>query len=149
MEEKQTLFFHILVPTDGSQTSLSAGRLAIQMARQQQAKITFVSVVDSNVAEELSRKMNKTVSQTRAELTHKAGQYLKHLEHLAEAEGLSYEQITCYGLPYVEIEKLAREKNIDLVVIGQSSHSGSRRMLIGSVAQRVIENAPCPVLVVK
>ena len=149
MEQKQTLFFHILVPTDGSQASLSAGRLAIQMARQQQAKITFVSVVDSNVTEELSRKMKKTVSQTQAELANKADQYLKHLVHLAEGEDLNSEQITCYGLPYIEIEKLVREKNIDLVIMGQTSHSGSRRMLIGSVAQRVIENAPCPVLVVK
>ena len=145
--EQQSLFHHILVPSDGSKSSLSAGRLAIQLARQNQARITFVYVVDSNITEELSISLRETVSQTQENLVKNAQQYLDYLTRLAT--NLTTEQIILYGMPYIEIEKLAREKKVDLIVIGQISHSGPRRMLIGSVAQRVIETAPCPVLIAK
>jgi nucleotide-binding universal stress UspA family protein len=53
------------------------------------------------------------------------------------------------GIPQNEITSLARELEVDLIAIGQGSRSGPRRSLIGSVAARVVEYAPCPVLVVK
>ncbi|MBC7261302.1 MAG: universal stress protein, partial [Chloroflexi bacterium] len=52
--EARTLFRHILVPTDGSQPSVIAGKLAIQLALLHQAQITFVYVVDDTVVEELA-----------------------------------------------------------------------------------------------
>jgi nucleotide-binding universal stress UspA family protein len=62
---------------------------------------------------------------------------------------LTCRRIVRHGTPYSEIEDLAREQNIDLIVMGQVGHRGPRRILIGSVTERVIEYAPCPVLVVK
>ena len=149
MEQPQSLFHHILVPTDGSQASIAAGKLAIKLASQHDSEITFVYVVDNKVAEELSVSLRKTLSQTQADLIKSAQQYLDYLSRLAANASLSSDQIIRYGMPYIEIEKLAREMKVDLIIIGQISHSGPRRMLIGSVAQRVIENAPCPVLIVK
>lgn len=149
MEQTRSLFQHILVPSDGSQSSLAAGRLAIQMAVQNQAHITFVYVVDLKIAEELSASLRKTVNQAQEDLSNNAKQYLNYLTRLATSAKVTSDQVTRYGMPYIEIEKLAREKKVDLIIIGQISHSGPRRMLIGSVAQRVIENTPCPVLIVK
>ena len=149
MEQTQSLFHHILVPSDGSQSSLAAGRLAVQLAAQNKAHITFVYVVDLKIAEELSASLRKTVDQAQVDLSNNAKQYLNFMSRLAAKANLTSDQTTRYGMPYIEIEKLAREKKVDLIIIGQISHSGPRRMLIGSVAQRVIENAPCPVLIVK
>ena len=149
MEQTLPLFQHILVPTDGSHASIAAGKLAIKLARQHQSQITFVYVVDSKVVEELSTSLRKSISQTQADLIKSAQQYLDYLSRQAANASLSSDQVICYGMPYIEIEKLAREKKVDLIIIGQISHSGPRRMLIGSVAQRVIENTPCPVLIVK
>jgi nucleotide-binding universal stress UspA family protein len=149
MEHTQSLFQHILVPTDGSHASIAAGKLAIKLARQHQSQITFVYVVDSKVTEELSTSLRKSISQTQSDLVKSAQQYLDYLTRLAINASLDSDQTIRYGMPYVEIEKLAREIKVDLIIIGQISHSGPRRMLIGSVTQRVIENAPCPVLIVK
>jgi nucleotide-binding universal stress UspA family protein len=149
MEQTYSLFNHILVPSDGSQSSLAAGRLAISLAKQHQAHVTFVYVVDNKIAEELSVSLHKPIKQTQEDLANSARQYLTYLSRLAISANVTTDQITRYGMPYIEIEKLAREKKVDLIVIGQISHRGPRHMLIGSVAQRVIENAPCPVLIVK
>ena len=89
------------------------------------------------------------MGQTQKTMAKTGQQYLDYLTHLAIDANLINNCTTRYGMPYIEIEKLAREKNVDLIIIGQISHSGPRHMLIGSVAQRVIENAPCPVLIVK
>ena len=97
----------------------------------------------------MSRCEKQFQTQTQTDLIKSAQQYLDYLSRLAANASLSSDQIIRYGMPYIEIEKLAREKKVDLIIIGQISHSGPRRMLIGSVAQRVIENTPCPVLIVK
>lgn len=149
MEQNKSLFHHILVPSDGSQSALEAGKLAIRLAKQNQAHITFVYVVDKKLAEELSFTLLKSVQLAQEDLVNKGRQYLNYLSHLAENEQLEYSLITRYGIPYIEIEKQVRKEKVDLIIIGQTSRHGPRRMLVGSVAQRVIENAPCPVLVVK
>ncbi len=53
------------------------------------------------------------------------------------------------GEPYQEIVALADEIGVDLIVMGHVGRRGPRRILIGSVTERVIEFAHCPVLVVK
>ena len=53
------------------------------------------------------------------------------------------------GDPGVEIPKYAAENNIDMVVMGTHGRTGRERMLMGSVAEKTLRNAPCSVLVVK
>jgi nucleotide-binding universal stress UspA family protein len=53
------------------------------------------------------------------------------------------------GVPFVEIVKRAREKRADLIVMGTHGRTGLAHVLIGSVAERVVRKAPCPVLTVK
>jgi nucleotide-binding universal stress UspA family protein len=149
MMERQTVFRHILVPTDGSRPSIAAGRLAIQLAAALRAQVTFVYVVDTAVVDELTKTSGKLAQQVRQELERTGERYLDHLCREAERAGLSSNRLIQHGTPYGEIERLAREKAIDLIVIGQVGHRGPRRILIGSVTERVIEYAPCAVLVVK
>jgi nucleotide-binding universal stress UspA family protein len=149
MPDRQAIFQHILTPTDGSKPSIAAGRLAVQLAASLGAQITFVYVVDTAVVDELNEASGKLVQQVRQELEYTGKRYLDHLSRLAVNAGIQVNQIIRYGIPYDEIEKLAREQDIDLIVVGQVGHRGPRRILIGSVTERVIEYAPCPVLVVK
>lgn len=53
------------------------------------------------------------------------------------------------GLPYQEIVALARDERADLIVIGAHGRAGMSRMLLGSVTDRVVRLAPCPVLTVR
>ena len=59
MEARKSPFSHIIVPTDGSETSINAGQLAIQIATMYPIKITFVYVIDAKTAEEVSRTTRK------------------------------------------------------------------------------------------
>ncbi len=54
-----------------------------------------------------------------------------------------------FGVPFLEIIITANDKNVDLIVIGTHGRTGIAHMLIGSVAEKVVRKAPCPVLSVK
>jgi nucleotide-binding universal stress UspA family protein len=53
------------------------------------------------------------------------------------------------GTPFYEIIRFAREANIDLIVMGTHGHTGLVHVLLGSVTERVVRKAPCPVLTVR
>ena len=58
-------------------------------------------------------------------------------------------KMTRFGSPYQEILNVAQEKGVDLIVMGTHGRSGIAHFLIGSVTEKVIRTAPCPVLVVR
>ena len=53
------------------------------------------------------------------------------------------------GIPFVEIIKAAKDNQVDLIVMGTHGKTGLEHILIGSVAERVIQRSPCPVLSVR
>jgi nucleotide-binding universal stress UspA family protein len=53
------------------------------------------------------------------------------------------------GMPFEEIIRFAREKDVDLIVMGTHGHKGLAHLLLGSVAEKVVRYAPCPVLTVR
>ena len=65
------------------------------------------------------------------------------------ANGLQAEPLLRHGNPYEEIVKAAKEFGVDLIVIGSHGYTELGRLVLGSTADRVLQNAPCPVLVVK
>ena len=67
----------------------------------------------------------------------------------AEAEGVQAETFVGEAEAFEAITNLAKEQNADMIVIGSHGRTGLRRLLMGSVAEKVIGYAPCPVLVVK
>jgi nucleotide-binding universal stress UspA family protein len=67
----------------------------------------------------------------------------------ARVEGLTARAMLRTGVPYQEIVGLARDERADLIVIGTHGRGGMNRVLLGSVADRVVRLAPCPVLTVR
>ena len=57
--------------------------------------------------------------------------------------------VTCIGKPYIKIKELAEEEHIDLIVMGTHGREGLAHFLLGSVTEKVIRTAPCPVLVIR
>lgn len=57
--------------------------------------------------------------------------------------------VTRFGVPFVEIVRYAKELDIDLIVLGTHGRGPVAHMLMGSVAERVVRKAPCPVLTVR
>ena len=147
--EENSPFTHILVPTDGSEPSVSAGRLAIRIAAQHRIPITFVYVIDSVSAEKMAAATSRKLDAIYEELRNKGQSYLNYLTRLAQNRGLEASQVTRQGIPHREIADLARQSKADLIVMGQGGVGGPHRLDIGSVSKRVIESSPCPVLVAK
>ena len=72
----------------------------------------------------------------------------RHAEPL-RARGLRVETVLREGYPASVIEEEAEARNVDLIVIGTRGHTGLKHLLLGSVAERVVQKAPCAVLTVK
>ena len=70
------------------------------------------------------------------------------VEHMRN-EGTEVEGLVQEGVPSEVITGLARERNADLIVTGSHGRSGLERVLIGSVSERILNETPCAVLVVK
>jgi nucleotide-binding universal stress UspA family protein len=145
----QGIFHHILAPVDGSGPAIEAGRFAIKLAALYETRITFVYVVDTVLVDELMAVSRKPAEQIRQDLEITGQRYLDHLARLAAEAQLEVDQVIRHGTPYLEITRLAGEQGVDLIVIAQVGRRGPPRILVGSVTERVLEYAPCPVLVVK
>ena len=81
----------------------------------------------------------------KAEAEQNLGRYAEPLR----ARGLTVETIVREGYPATVIEEEALEQQVDLIVIGTRGLSGLKHLLLGSIAERVVQKAPCPVLTVK
>jgi universal stress protein A len=80
---------------------------------------------------------------------HEALTQLSLIAEQMRVDGLQAEPLLRHGNPYEEILKAATEFGVDLIVIGSHGYTGLGRLVLGSTADRVLHNAPCPVLVVK
>ncbi len=67
----------------------------------------------------------------------------------AREPGVSVSTRTVRGYPADEINKIAKDENYDMIVVGNLGKTGIERMLMGSVSENVVRHAPCPVLVVR
>jgi nucleotide-binding universal stress UspA family protein len=64
-------------------------------------------------------------------------------------ERFSFRREVCQGTPFLEIIRFAKENDVDLIVMGTHGHSGLIHVLLGSVTDKVVRKAPCPVLTVR
>lgn len=137
----------VLVATDGSEAANEALRTAIELARAGGNKLVLVAVWHELRADfgiplyELIPDLVEIPKEWAAEtLTSAAAE--------ASAAGVAVETVSRYGNPGREICALARELKPRLIVVGSSGWGAIDGALFGSVSRRVLDHAPCPVLVV-
>jgi nucleotide-binding universal stress UspA family protein len=143
----------ILVPTDFSLYADNAVRHAIDMARQYHATVFLLHVIDNHVQQCaidycLSDAVMQGIEQeSMATSDGKLQQQISRVSgKAADVEIIPYMK---RGVPYDEILKEQEEKNIDLIVIASHGRTGIRRILIGSVAEKITRSARCPVMLVR
>lgn len=137
----------ILIPTDGSEHSLRAAEYAISIAKLVNAQILVVFVVDDFVLDQMAKITEREVAERNLKQDGKG--YVNYVLSLAEKAGLNASSLIVEGQPFERIVHIAKDVNADLIVMGTYGRRGADRILIGSVSERVIGYAPCPVLVVK
>ena len=133
----------IMVATDGSPCSQAAVERAVRFARAYDGEVEIVSVVD--VAPELYGDAPDLVE----ELGRKAKDYADAAVKIVQGKGISATPHVVEGLAYEVIPELARTLGAQVIVVGSHGRTGMGRLLLGSVAEKVIGLASCPVLVAR
>lgn len=139
----------ILFPTDFSESSADALKYACSLTEQFGAELHLLHVLEVHAGTTpvfggglaLSPQVKESADEARAALA-------KVLDP-AWALGKSTVLATAEGAPFVAIVRYAREHAIDLIVLGTHGRSGLVHAMMGSVAERVVRKATCPVLTVR
>jgi nucleotide-binding universal stress UspA family protein len=139
----------ILVPIDGSENARDAAQHAVRLARAYASTVTFLHVVsDAVVAELAQREGDDGAHHAHDRLVEQGQAYLRDVARLADQRGVSHREVIGDGDPCAVICETAASIGADLVVMGKIGHQGARRILVGSIARRVIETCERPVLIV-
>jgi nucleotide-binding universal stress UspA family protein len=133
----------VLVATDGSRYSEAAVERAIDFAKTHGGSMIAVSVVD--VTEEFYAQAPDAVEK----MENKAGEMLEEVKKKAGASNVKIETHVREGDAHRKIVELAGEKNADVIFMGSHGRKGLKKFLMGSVTEKVIGLASCPVIVVK
>jgi nucleotide-binding universal stress UspA family protein len=138
----------ILVPTDFSDPSADALATAMEFAAFSGATLDLVHVaVEATYA--LPPPVDvATVPIDMTKVMNRAADNLAAEEARVRAAGLPCETATLVGRPDPEIVERARSTRADLIIMGTHGRSGLAHALLGSVAERVVQHSPCPVLIV-
>ncbi len=138
---------NILCPIDHSDGSKEALKYAVSLALKDKAKLYLLHIIDIRSFNEGLEAMamqipdEETLEQLR----------IKLLDCIPEEirDNMNVEAIVIQGVPFAEIISIAREKEVDMIVIGSHGRTGISHMMLGSVSEKVVRKAPCPVLTVR
>ena len=146
----------ILVPVDYSSHSQEAIRAAAELANRCDASITIAHVfelltgVEATLAYSLPEGYLLFTPQQIDDLTREYAKLLAGAKRDAEAAGArKVDTRELQGVPAFAILELAKADGYDLIVMGTHGRRGFGRVMLGSVAERVLREAPCPVLTVR
>ena len=144
---------NILLATDGSACAKAATAFLAEFPLPSHANVTVITVIEEVLSrEELKQATDKnrsTFERERRQAVIEAERLLAAEVELLTQAGLDTSSETGYGFPAEEIVSMAADSDIDLIVMGSHGHSTLERFLLGSVSDRVLEYAPCSVLIVK
>lgn len=153
----------ILVPVDGSNASISAVKKSIEIGKIYNSSIKLISVVKSTENRSKERNENLwsavdgSIITNSVELEKKLeNKYVENAQMLLDQivtkldfSGTKVEKQVLVGEPFEKIIEIAKTGNYDLIVMGNRGFSKIKRFFVGSVTQKVISEAPCPVLVIR
>jgi nucleotide-binding universal stress UspA family protein len=140
-------FRRILVATDFAESAERALACAVELARIHSAELMLLHVyMELPAYPEIAAGQVTAIYEEQRRWVEDA---LERRARSARASGVLARVLVRTGSPAATIAQTAAEEGADLVMVGTHGRSGIDRLLVGSVAERVVRGAPCPVLVVK
>lgn len=137
----------VLVPTDFSETSQAATKYAVELAKKFNAKIYLLNVIEDPI---VYMPMFESYALPPKEDFESFSETRLDNWILDEDKGdLEIETKWIHGNPFVDILRFAKQEAVDLIVVGTHGHSFAAHLLLGSVAEKVVRKASCPVLTVR
>ena len=146
------MFKHILLATDGSAASITAARLAVQLAHEQRARLTALFVVDPYPYLGIGQANPMGFQAYMAQAQEHAARAHAEVEALCRAQERAVDlqvRLIEDATPATGIVQTAVSEQADLVVIGTHGRSGIARLMLGSVAKQVVAQSPVSVLVAR
>ncbi|MFA9517126.1 universal stress protein [Halopenitus sp. H-Gu1] len=141
------MYEHVLVPTDGSPTVETTLDHAIPIARDNDATVHGLYVVDNRI---VTAADSDTRSDLESSLREEGKTAVETVTDRAESAGLEAVGELRKGTPWKEILTYTEEADADLIVIGTRGKSPREKIVsLGSVSERVVDNASTPVFVVR
>ena len=139
---------HILVPTDFSEYADDALDYAIELAKALQARLTFLHVIHLTPMT-MGEIGTSGLVPYLEDIETDAQQRMEVLLNRVHQAGLEGDTSIVQGIPFQAIVDMAGNKDVDMIVMGTHGRTGLTHVLMGSVAERVVRLAPCPVLVTR
>jgi len=139
------MFSKILHANDGSDHAFKALSLALEIARQNKSELHMISVEEVDYMPEFIEEVRQEAG-TAARRFHTV---LQRARTMAEQHNVKLQTHVVAGHPVRDVVQLAASLKVELLVIGATGHSALYERMIGSRADRIVQLAPCPVLVVK
>jgi nucleotide-binding universal stress UspA family protein len=139
----------ILCSTDFSDASSQGISAAAELAGLFQAELVLVHVIPVLPPKPTDPNFEFEVPEYENILHKDAEAKLLELIKTAVPAGLKARAVLGHGTPAKEIIRIAEEEKVDLIVIATHGHSGWHHLVLGSVAEKVIRHAPCPVFAVR
>jgi len=137
----------ILVPTDFSDSARHALSYGISFAKEYRAQLTLVHVVENFAVGYASDLFPVPMAEVYQEIAGYARSELGKLAAFAREKGVAeIKEHVVQGRPSVEIMRIAREEESDLIVLGTHGKGVLDKALFGSTTERVVRKSPCPVL---
>ena len=138
----------IIFPTDFSDAARKASAAALSLAEEQNAQLILLHAFTPPevFAEAGTIYMEQQMQRLQDDVDHRLGEWLADLQE--QASSVDIIKRSAVGFPADVICDVAREEAATMVVMGTQGASGLKRLLLGSVTARVIEDAPCPVLAI-
>ena len=147
------LFQKILIPVDFAPSSREAFLVGLRLARSFQSEVILLHVIDTKSLDALNALGLALPSEEKVQkkrLHHQARLLARGLLALPETKGLKITRLLSEGNPFMEIARMTRTEQVDLVVMG--SYGGQTgditRIFFGSTAEKVVRTVTCPVLCV-
>jgi nucleotide-binding universal stress UspA family protein len=140
----------VLVPLDFSEYSKKALAYAVAFARQFGAKLTLINVIEPRVYPVDTVIVPAAMEDSTTIAVDAARESMRSIRNSIDLPaGMVEEPLVVVGRPWVEITHEAARLGTDLIIMATHGYTGLKHVYLGSVTERVVRHAPCPVLVVR
>lgn len=134
---------HMLVPVDFSEHANQALTYAITVAQKLQARITLLHVIY------MPPMAGANLTTQMTAINEAAKKAVDACVKRVQEAGVEVKSLVCQGIPWQEIVHKASDSGADLIIMGTHGRTGLSHVFLGSVAEKVVRLAPCPVLVTR
>jgi len=139
----------VLVPTDFSDFSKLAIQYGLSFCREYGAKMILLHVLEDPFYPATGASFGFDMSDFFTRMEAESRERLEEIVTPEMAKGIDIERVLVRGTPFLEIIREAKERRVDMIVVATHGRSGLAHVLMGSVTEKIVRKAPCPVLVVR